>query len=132
MTDTSQPTPPTAAEIVTLMLGATPYSRALGLSLVSVGEARARLKVSYRDDLIGDIETGVIAGGVVTALLDHCCGASVMAAMTDRESIATLDLRIDYMRGAIPGRDVIAEAHCYKLTPLGGVRARGRIRGQPR
>ena len=117
MTDPETPlTPPTGAEIVSMMLSATPWTRALGITLVSVGPARARLVAPYRADLIGDAESGVIAGGVISALLDHVCGAAVMAAMTERTSIATLDLRIDYMRGAIPGRDIIGEAHCYKLT----------------
>ena len=117
MTDpVSPPTPPTGAEIVNVMLTATPWSRALGIALVSVSPARARLIASYRANLIGDAETGVIAGGVISALLDQGCGAAVMAAMTEHQSIATLDLRIEYMRGAVPGRDIIAEAHCYKLT----------------
>jgi uncharacterized protein (TIGR00369 family) len=115
-TPASPPTPPTGAEIVGMMLDVTPWTRALGFSLLSVGDARARVLAPYRADLIGDPETGVIAGGVLSALLDQCCGAAVMAAMTERQSIATLDLRIDYMRGAIPGRDIIAEAHCYKVT----------------
>ena len=110
------PTPPPGAAIVDVMLRATPWTLALGTRLVEVTPARARLVAPYRADLIGDAETGVIAGGVISALLDQGCGAAVMAAMREHQSIATLDLRIDYMRGAIPGRDIIAEAHCYKLT----------------
>ena len=86
------------------------------MQLVSLDKTGAVLKVPYRDDLIGDPDTGVIAGGVVTTLLDHACGQSVFAALGVPTSIATLDLRIDYMRGAEPGLAVLAHAHCYKLT----------------
>ena len=110
------PTPPTAKEVVQAMVSATPFALALDMKVESIGKGRVCMKVPYRADLVGDPETGVFAGGVLTALLDHVCGAAVMAAMRERRSIATLDLRIDYMRGAEPGRDVFAEAHCYKVT----------------
>jgi uncharacterized protein (TIGR00369 family) len=74
----------------------------------------------HRGDLVGDPETGVLAGGVVTTLLDQVCGAAVsskiLAAGGLMGGIATLDLRIDYMRAAESGREVVARAHCYKLT----------------
>ena len=44
--------------------------------------------------------------------------------MKTYQPIATLDLRVDYMRAAVPGRDLLAEARCYRLTrTLGFVRA---------
>lgn len=110
------PIPPSAVQVVQIMVEATPYAHALGFKVVDVGPARVTMKTPYREDIIGDPETGVIAGGVITALLDHVCGAAVMAALVERQSIATLDLRIDYMRGAEPGRDILAAAHCYKVT----------------
>ena len=93
-----------------------PHGRALGIQVVSVDHAVVVLKAPYRPELVGDPDTGVLAGGVVTALLDHACGQSVWAASYAEGSIATLDLRIDYMRGAEPWRDLFARAHCYKLT----------------
>jgi uncharacterized protein (TIGR00369 family) len=110
------PVPPTAVEVVQTMVLATPYARALDMRVVSVGEARVCMAIPYRADLVGDPDSGVIAGGALTALLDHVCGAAVMSALKVRRSIATLDLRIDYMRGAEPGRDILAQAHCYKVT----------------
>ena len=96
-------------------LAISPQSRALGLELVAT-EPDVVLKVPYRPDLVGEPDTGVIAGGVVTTLLDLACGWGVALALAEPTSIATLDLRIDYMRPAEPGRDLLATAHCYKLT----------------
>ena len=93
-----------------------PQARALGVVTLEIGDAVAILKVPYRPEMVGDPETGVIAGGVVTTLLDHASGQAVHAALSEWTSIATLDLRIDYMRPAQPGRDVLARAHCYKVT----------------
>lgn len=94
----------------------TPHARALGLELVAVGTAEATLKAPYRNELVGDPDTGVIAGGVVTTLLDQTCGHAVFAALDRPQSIATLDLRIDYTRPAKPGHEVFAHARCYRLT----------------
>lgn len=94
----------------------TPHAAAIGMELVDVSPTRGLMKVAWREDLVGDGATGVIAGGVVTALLDHVCGLAVMATLTDLAQPATIDLRIDYLRPAEPQRDVFASAHCYKLT----------------
>ena len=96
------------------MVRETPQAVALGIELVSVDPAAAVMKVGYRADLVGDPQTGVLAGGVITTLLDHVCGLAVTG--RNGGGSATLDLRIDYMRSAEPGRDVIARANCYKLT----------------
>jgi uncharacterized protein (TIGR00369 family) len=98
------------------MIQRVPQAVALGFELVSTDTARGVMKAPWREDLVGDPDTGVIAGGVITTLLDHCCGLSIKAAIRDFWPTATLDLRIDYMRPAAPRADVFAEAHCYKLT----------------
>jgi uncharacterized protein (TIGR00369 family) len=106
----------TLAALGARMARQTPHSSALGLEFVSVEAGVGVLKIPYRDDLVGDPQTGVLAGGVITALLDHACGLAVKAAAFDFDATATLDLRIDYMRPAEPRRDILARAHCYKLT----------------
>jgi len=93
-----------------------PHAAALKLETISIDETGALLKVPYDVKLIGDPETGVIFGGVVTTLLDHACGQAVHSAMKEFKTIATLDLRIDYMRPAEPGKDIYAKAYCYKAT----------------
>ncbi len=95
-----------------------PHARALGLELVAIGERECHTRVPWAEHLIGDPDTGVVHGGVVTALLDNCCGMSVRAGQPPDETpaMATLDLRVDYLRAARPGRDIHAEAKCHKVT----------------
>ena len=93
-----------------------PHAIALKMETVSIDATGALLRVPYDEKLIGDPETGVIAGGVVTALLDHACGQAVHTMLTEFKTIATLDLRIDYMRPAEPGLALYGRARCYKLT----------------
>lgn len=111
-------------EFAQRMSGFVPHANALGLKFLSVGDGRAQMSVDWREDLVGDPDTGVIASGVVTALLDHVCGSAVGSAAPMAMPTATLDLRIDYMRPAKKGLTVTAEAHCYKQTrSIGFVRA---------
>ena len=103
-------------QVASAMNEGSPQARALGFQSVSLDKATAVLKVPYDKKLVGDPDTGVIAGGVVTTLLDHCCGQAAHAALDEFKYIATLDLRIDYMRAAEPGKDIFARAHCFKVT----------------
>lgn len=95
-----------------------PHARAVGLTLVSHGEDGCVVKVPYAEHLVGDPDTGVVHGGVLTALLDNSCGMAVRPADAEPGalSMATLDLRIDYMGAAQPHRDIFAHAVCYKRT----------------
>ena len=108
-----------------------PHATALGLRFHgSGGEGNAafvELLLPYDRKLVGDPDTDVIHGGAITALLDNAAGFVVRPADVDRGEvgIATLDLRIDYMGPATPGRDVIARATCFKRTrSIAFVRAR--------
>jgi uncharacterized protein (TIGR00369 family) len=92
-----------------------PQATALGIETVEVGDGRSLLRIPYMAEMVGDPETRVIAGGVVTTLLDHASGQAVFSCLTELTTIATLDLRIDYMRPAEPHQPLYAAAHCYKL-----------------
>jgi uncharacterized protein (TIGR00369 family) len=71
-----------------------PQAYALGIETLEIGDATALLRIPYKPEMVGDPSTGVIAGGVVTTLLDHTCGQAVMAALKEGSPIATLDLRM--------------------------------------
>ena len=93
-----------------------PHNKALGLKVVAVRRGFASMRLEWREELVGNPETGVLAGGPLTAMLDGCCGMSVATMLREPMPFATLDLRIDYARPATPGQAVIAEAECYRIT----------------
>jgi uncharacterized protein (TIGR00369 family) len=90
------------------------YISGLRLDRVAPGEAWSSLP--YRPVFVGDTETGVLHGGVVTAMLDESCGMAVQLALDGTRAIATLDLRIDYQKPAAPGLDIKAHSFCYRVT----------------
>jgi len=92
-----------------------PYSRELGLRLHAVQPDWCVIKAPYDARTVGNPEAGVVHGGVITALLDSCYGLAIFVRLGKLRPMATLDLRIDYLKPATPGRDILGGAVCYKL-----------------
>ncbi|MCG6885308.1 MAG: PaaI family thioesterase [Silicimonas sp.] len=107
---------PSRRDLARQFIEALPHCRALSMAVEDVGDGEAVMSMPYRENLVGDPSTGVIHGGAVSALMDTCGGTAVMAHPAGPTSTATLDLRIDYMRAATPGKAVTARAVCYHVT----------------
>ena len=95
-----------------------PHARAIGMELIETRPRHCKVRVPYAPHLVGDPDTGIIHGGVITATLDNASGWSVRCHedWTDGLSMATLDIRIDYMKPAKPEQDLFVEAECYQLS----------------
>lgn len=93
-----------------------PQAVALGIKTISITKAKAKKEMAWREDLVGDVANGIIASGAVVTLIDHTCGSACSAALSEPVPLATLDLRVDYLRAAPKGLTIIAEAECYRLT----------------
>ena len=98
------------------LIAVLPFSAEIGMRVHRAKDSVAILSQPYDSRLIGDPDTGVLHGGLMTALLDTACGWAVMSSPANLRATATLDLRIDYMRPATPGETVFARAECYRLT----------------
>jgi uncharacterized protein (TIGR00369 family) len=92
------------------------YGSISGLRLDRAAPGEAWSSLPYRPVFVGDTQTGVLHGGVVTAMLDESCGMAVQLALDGTRAIATLDLRIDYQKPATPGLDIQAHSICYRVT----------------
>ncbi|MCC5974762.1 MAG: PaaI family thioesterase [Rubellimicrobium sp.] len=116
MTEDAPQGPDPRLQIARQFIEAIPHARALGLRLTDLGAGRAEIAMPWDGRLVGDPDTGVIHGGAVSALMDTCGGAAVMAHPGAGASTATLGFRIDYMRPATPGQAIRAQAECYHMT----------------
>lgn len=88
----------------------------LGIGYRAHGADWCELQLPWRADLVGDVQTGVLASGPILTLMDMATAVGMWLKRGDFASTATLDLRIDYLRAARPGNTVIGRGECYRLT----------------
>lgn len=98
------------------MMNVRGHSGFLGMKYVAHGDDWIELALPWREDLVGDPETGVLASGPIISLLDNATSMSASTRMKKFRPQVTLDLRIDYVRAAVPGRTIVARAECYQTT----------------
>ena len=101
------------------------HGHRLGIAYRDHGPDWAELTLPYAPELVGDPDRGVLASGPVVTLMDMATSVAVWSAKGRWVPHATLDLRVDYLRPASPGRTVIGRGECYRLT-----RAISFVRGQ--
>lgn len=98
------------------MVSHTPHAHHLGMRVIEIGPAFSICRLPYREEIIGDPQRRVVFGGAITTLLDHASGIAVACALEELVPVATIDLRVDYLRAAEPGCDLFARSDCYRVT----------------
>lgn len=93
------------------------HGNELGLMLEEVTSDGLVVRLPYSDKIVGNPQTGVIHGGAITTLMDQSCGMAVAQVLApDLDITPTIDLRIDYMKPAVPKKDVFAYVTAYRTT----------------
>jgi uncharacterized protein (TIGR00369 family) len=80
-----------------------PMHKFLGLKIELLEKSFVRISVPFRKELVGDFRNNRWHGGVIATVMDSVggvIGATHFTSLDDK--IATIDLRIDYLRGAEP------------------------------
>lgn len=95
-----------------------PHAHELGMRVHAVSAEAAELELPYQPCLLGDPEHGLLHPGVITSVIDTASGLAVFAQLGNFEPIATLDLRVDYLRPGLAGHTLRVRAECYRMTPL--------------
>jgi len=92
------------------------HGGAIGIGYRGHGADWTELDLPYDERLIGNVDTGVIASGPILSLMDMATSLGVWLRANAFVAHATLDLRVDYLRPATPGKTVIGRGECYRLT----------------
>ena len=117
MTETEQQlTASPQLEIAMRFAAVVPHIRTMGIEIVSASVGRTSMRLPWQAHLVGNFDEGFLHGGAITTLIDSASGLAVFLAVEPPPPIATLDLRIDYLRPPIRHKAVTAEAECYRVT----------------
>ena len=100
------------------------HGGALGIAYRDHGSDWAELGLPYDRKLVGVAESGIIASGPIVSLMDMATSLAIWIRLGRFRHQATLDLRVDYLRPATPGRDIVGRGECYRTT-----RSVGFVRG---
>lgn len=78
-----------------------PIHRFLGLKFEEVQKDFIKVVVPFKDEFVGDIRRNRWHGGIIATVMDSVGGAIGVANFTSpNDRLATIDLRVDYLRGA--------------------------------
>lgn len=80
-----------------------PLHKFLGLKIEILSKDFVKIRVPFKKELVGDFRTNRWHGGIIATIMDSVggvIGATHFTTMDDK--IATIDLRVDYLKGAGP------------------------------
>jgi len=88
----------------------------LNMQYVGHGADWVELSIDWREDLVADPNTGILASAVIISLMDNATSMSIWTKLGEFRPQATMDLRIDYLRPSPSGKRVYGRGICYHLT----------------
>ena len=101
-------------QLTTWMEELCPFNRYLGIKIEELREGYSRCILPFRDEFIGNPALPAIHGGVISTLTDVCGGTAVWTSCSEGDSVATLDIRVDYLRPG-PKDDLVAESEVVRV-----------------
>ena len=79
-----------------------PFGELLQLEHIKAHDGFSRTELTVQPEMFNP--HGVLHGGVVFSLVDTCMGRALYTLMTDEESCATIEIKINFMRPVTDGQ----------------------------
>jgi uncharacterized protein (TIGR00369 family) len=89
------------------------HGGALGIAYRGHGADWVELELPYDEKLVGMPESGIVASGPIISLMDMATSLAIWIRLGHFRPQATLDLRVDYLRPATPGRTIVGRGTCF-------------------
>lgn len=92
-----------------------PIHKLLGVQLLELSEGYAKVRVPFQEIVIGDVFRRRWHGGILATIMDSVGSLTGFSYFTsDEDKMATVDLRVDYLKGA-EASDIIVEGKIVRL-----------------
>lgn len=93
-----------------------PHAIECGVRIDHLSAERVEMGLPFREDWLGDPVRGLIHTALISMLVDNASGLAALAALPGPGRVATVDLRVDYLRPAVRDRELHCEARCIRLA----------------
>jgi uncharacterized protein (TIGR00369 family) len=103
-------------KLVLQFIGRFGHGGFLGMEYIDHGDDWVELASDWREDLVADTQSGVLASSVVISLMDNATSLSIWTKLREFRPQVTMDLRIDYLRPSPAGARLYGRGICYHLT----------------
>lgn len=90
-----------------------PFHQWMGVTVKSAEKGRVVLSIPPNPEFVGNPFIPAVHGGIVAALIDLAGGAALFAEL--KFPTPTIDMRVDYLRPAIAGKRLDADARVKSL-----------------
>lgn len=102
--------------LATQFMGKLGHGGFLDMNYHTHGDDWVELCIDWREDLVGDPASGVLASAVVISLMDNATSMAIWTKLGEFRPQVTMDLRLDYLRPSPEGARVYGRGICYHLT----------------
>ncbi|MFC7048401.1 PaaI family thioesterase [Emcibacter nanhaiensis] len=92
------------------------HANKIGIEILGTEGTAVLSRLNYSDAISVGKGKGIIANGAVSTLLDTALGMAVFQKVGELRGMATLDLRVDFLRASTPFSPINARSECIRLT----------------